>query len=246
MRQKLAQGQPKTATKPTALKSSSLTGEFPTCGSLVNWFLAIPHWILLSILGIIALGVWLLLGLAVLLAGRVPGFCYRYLLGLIRYTNRAGGFVWYFFKRYPSFNFWLGDPVDSSGYQIRRRISTLTRARCRAGGFSGLFWPSRTSFCFRCWVFSIWRWLMTGSADWLAYRPVSWVVAQGAASLGYLSVEGGCVHPCHQATSTPDRGSLGLVGTASKPIQPNSILMHRKCAIIPIVTQEDTHEYDNN
>ena len=86
---------------------------------LVNWFLAIPHGILLSILGIIALPVWLLLGLAVLLAGRVPGFCYRYLLGLIRYTNRAGGFVWYFFKRYPSFNFWLGDPVDSSGYQMK-------------------------------------------------------------------------------------------------------------------------------
>ena len=85
---------------------------------LVNWLLAIPHLIVLYILGFIALFVWLLLGLAVLFAGRVPDFCYRYLLGLMRYANRAGGFVWYFFKSYPKFQFWLDDPVDASGYQI--------------------------------------------------------------------------------------------------------------------------------
>ena len=86
---------------------------------LANWLLAIPHWIMLVILGFIGGFVWLLLKLSVLLAGRVPGFCYSYLLGVARYASRVGGFAVFFVRSYPKFRFWLNDPVDTSGYQIQ-------------------------------------------------------------------------------------------------------------------------------
>ena len=86
---------------------------------LVNWFLAIPHLIMVHLLAFVGVFVWLFLGLAVLFAGRVPDFCYRYLLGWVRYHNQAWGYVWYFSKGYPKFRVMLDDPVDTSDYQIR-------------------------------------------------------------------------------------------------------------------------------
>ena len=86
---------------------------------LVNWLLAIPHWIVRDILVFVGFFIWLLLGPAVLLAGRVPGFCYRYLLGLVRYYNCINGYMFHFFTRYPAINTYLDDPVDSSGYQMQ-------------------------------------------------------------------------------------------------------------------------------
>jgi hypothetical protein len=71
---------------------------------LYKWFLAIPHYFVLAILGIVACVVWMLAGLAVLFTGRWPEGMRDFLVGVARWTFRVTAYVYLMTDEYPPFS----------------------------------------------------------------------------------------------------------------------------------------------
>jgi len=73
---------------------------------LVKWLLAIPHYIVLVILGIVAIVVVFLAWIAILVTGRYPVWMFNYIVGLFRWGIRVGAYAFLLTTdRYPPFRF---------------------------------------------------------------------------------------------------------------------------------------------
>ena len=73
---------------------------------LVKWLLAIPHYIVLTGLGIIATVLLVAAWFAILFTGRYPRGIFRYMLGVNRWSLRVAAYMWLLTTdRYPSFSF---------------------------------------------------------------------------------------------------------------------------------------------
>ena len=73
---------------------------------LVKWLLAIPHYIVLSFLAVIATVLLVLAWFAILFTGRYPRGIFRYMLGVSRWALRVQAYVWLLTTdRYPPFSF---------------------------------------------------------------------------------------------------------------------------------------------
>lgn len=71
---------------------------------LVKWLLAIPHYIVLAILGIVAIVVVFLAWIAILVTGRYPVWMFNYIVGLFRWGIRVGAYAFLLTTdRYPPF-----------------------------------------------------------------------------------------------------------------------------------------------
>lgn len=70
----------------------------------VNWLLAIPHYIVLALLGVAAMFAWLAGALAGLVTGRWPESIQHLLVGLGRWTFRVYGYVYLLTDEYPPFS----------------------------------------------------------------------------------------------------------------------------------------------
>jgi hypothetical protein len=77
---------------------------------LVKWLLAIPHYIVLYVLGIGALFVAIFAWFAVLFTGRFPRGAFDYLVGVFRWGNRVAAYVLLMTDAYPPFT--LADDPD--------------------------------------------------------------------------------------------------------------------------------------
>jgi hypothetical protein len=77
---------------------------------LVKWLLAIPHYLVLFVLGIGALFVHLIAFFAVLITGRYPRGLWDYVVGVFRWGWRVGAYVLLLTDRYPPFT--LQDDPD--------------------------------------------------------------------------------------------------------------------------------------
>jgi hypothetical protein len=65
----------------------------PFVGNLVRWILAIPHLVVLWLLGIV-LALWFFLGwIVILLTGRVPGIVVKLLTEYLQRSARVGGYI---------------------------------------------------------------------------------------------------------------------------------------------------------
>ena len=71
---------------------------------LVKLLLVIPHAIVLSILGIIAMIAFIPLVLAVLFTGRYPRGLFDFLVGVGRWNARANAYAGFLVDRYPPFS----------------------------------------------------------------------------------------------------------------------------------------------
>ena len=60
---------------------------------LVEWFLAIPHWILLAFLWLAAFVCVIIAWFAILFTGRYPRGLFEFVLGVFRWTNRVVGYA---------------------------------------------------------------------------------------------------------------------------------------------------------
>jgi len=60
---------------------------------LVKWFLAIPHYVVLFFLGAGALGAVILAWFAILFTGRYPQGLFRYVVGVLRWSNRVASYA---------------------------------------------------------------------------------------------------------------------------------------------------------
>ena len=75
---------------------------------IVKWLLAIPHYVALAVLGVIALGVTVLAWLAILMTGRYPRGMFDFMVGVGRWGYRVLAYVALLTTdRYPPFR--LGD-----------------------------------------------------------------------------------------------------------------------------------------
>ena len=60
---------------------------------LVKWFLAIPHYIVLFVLGIAALVAVIVAWFAIIFTGRYPQNLFRFVVGVIRWSNRVTAYA---------------------------------------------------------------------------------------------------------------------------------------------------------
>jgi hypothetical protein len=71
---------------------------------LVKWFIAIPHYIVLYVVGIIASIVIVIAWFAILFVGRFPEGMFDFVLGYYRWTTRVSGYAFLLVTdRYPPF-----------------------------------------------------------------------------------------------------------------------------------------------
>jgi hypothetical protein len=79
-------------------------GEMNRWLPLVKWLLAIPHYIVLVILGIGAFFVWIIAFFAVLITGRYPRGLRDYVVGVVRWGQRVMAYVSFMTDVYPPFS----------------------------------------------------------------------------------------------------------------------------------------------
>ncbi|MEZ0069617.1 type IV secretory pathway TrbD component [Streptacidiphilus sp. MAP12-20] len=80
---------------------------------LLRWLLAVPHYVVLAVLGFIGFFVVVVGWFAALVLGRLPGPVARYLAGLLRYETRVYAYSMLLVDRYPPFAFAAPDyPVQ--------------------------------------------------------------------------------------------------------------------------------------
>lgn len=92
-------------------QSVHLQIEYPDAGTelnrflpIVKWLLAIPHYIVLAVLGILAILVTILAWLLILVTGRYPRGMFDYVVGVLRWSNRVGAYAFLLTTdRYPPF-----------------------------------------------------------------------------------------------------------------------------------------------
>lgn len=70
---------------------------------LVRWLLALPHYVVLSLLGILASVVWVVSFFTILIARSYPDSLYRFMVGVSRWSVNVTAYV-LFLDRYPPFS----------------------------------------------------------------------------------------------------------------------------------------------
>lgn len=80
---------------------------------LLRWLLAVPHYIVLAVLGFIGFFVLVFGWFAALVLGRLPGPVARYLTGLLIYQTRVYAYSMLLVDAYPPFGF------DAPGYPVQ-------------------------------------------------------------------------------------------------------------------------------
>ncbi len=79
----------------------------PTASRLTTffrYFLAIPHWIVLYFLGIVAMFVWFAHIVVVIFTGKPHDGLFKFLVGFNRWQSRANGYYWLMTDKYPPFS----------------------------------------------------------------------------------------------------------------------------------------------
>lgn len=72
---------------------------------LVKWLLAIPHFIVLALLGFLGMLMWLYAAVVVVATGTFPRGVFDYLVGVGRWSARVSAYVYLQVDQYPPFSF---------------------------------------------------------------------------------------------------------------------------------------------
>ncbi len=78
--------------------------EFNRWLPLVKWLLAIPHYIALVFLTIVAAVLWIIAFFAILFTGRFPRGLFDFIVGVIRWDYRVNAYVYFLRDEYPPFS----------------------------------------------------------------------------------------------------------------------------------------------
>jgi hypothetical protein len=107
----------------------------PFVGNLVRWVLAIPHLVVLWLLGIV-LAFWFFLGwIAILFTGRVPGIVVKLLTEYLQRSARVGGYIGFLLPGgYPPL-----EPGATSPVNVQVELSSLEINRLWGIPFVGFF-----------------------------------------------------------------------------------------------------------
>lgn len=103
---------------------------------IVQWIMAIPHFIVLYILQIAASVAVLVAWFAIVFTGKLPKGLGDFIAMSVRYSARVGAYAGFLFEEYPAFDFTSsasdpgGSPVRVDfeiAYEGRNRLTTLVR-----------------------------------------------------------------------------------------------------------------------
>jgi hypothetical protein len=95
---------------------------------LVKWLLAIPHYIVLTLVAIVGLFVIIIAFFAVLFTGRYPEGLHNFMVGLLRWSFRVHAYVFLLTDRYPPFSL-QHDPDYPATLQIEYPADGVNRWR---------------------------------------------------------------------------------------------------------------------
>jgi hypothetical protein len=70
----------------------------------VKWLLAIPHVVILGLLGLVGFAVYVIAWFAILFTGRFPRSLFDFLVGIGRWSLRVNAYVWLMRDDYPPFS----------------------------------------------------------------------------------------------------------------------------------------------
>jgi len=93
----------------------------PLIGQMVRWILLIPHFIVMILLAIVAAIQLLVAWIPVLILGRFPGWGYRWIGGLLAYSQRVQAYSMLMTSTYPPF------ALESEDYPITVRYDEGVR-----------------------------------------------------------------------------------------------------------------------
>ena len=71
---------------------------------LVKWLLALPHYIVLMLLLIVAVLLWIVAWFAILFTGRFPQGIFNFIVGVTRWSYRVNAYVYFLRDDYPPFS----------------------------------------------------------------------------------------------------------------------------------------------
>lgn len=104
---------------------------------LVQWFLAIPHFVVLYVLGIVASVLSIVAWFAIVFTGKLPSGIAEWLALYLRYGNRVSAYAGFLRPEYPPFSLETGsgDPGEYPGVRTdlnpalsdRNRVTTFFR-----------------------------------------------------------------------------------------------------------------------
>jgi hypothetical protein len=72
---------------------------------LVHWFLAIPHFIVVQILGYVQLVLFVISWFAILFTGNIPRGLFNFMVMILRYQWRTNSYAFFMREQYPPFAF---------------------------------------------------------------------------------------------------------------------------------------------
>lgn len=84
---------------------------------LIKWLLAIPHFVALAFLGVVALFVLVAAWVMILITGRFPRSMFDFIVGVNRWSTRVSLYLSLVTDRYPPFT--MGEAAD---YPVRLRV----------------------------------------------------------------------------------------------------------------------------
>lgn len=103
---------------------------------LLQWLLALPHWIIVTVLGYVSQAIAFISWFAILFTGRLPAGLANFQIMYLRYNARLYAYAGFLHSRYPPFAFDMtaddpgGTPVSVSvqpQLEGRNRLTTLVR-----------------------------------------------------------------------------------------------------------------------
>ncbi len=71
---------------------------------LVKWLLAIPHYLVLAVLSLVAIVFWVIAFFAILFTGGFPRGMFDFIVGVLRWSARVNAYVFFMRDEYPPFS----------------------------------------------------------------------------------------------------------------------------------------------
>ncbi len=106
---------------------------------LVQWILAIPHFIIGYVINIVA-GIAIFIGwFAIVITGKLPAGIANFVCMSVRYQTRVGAYAGFLHGEYPPFDF-ATTAADPGGQPIRVDFEPALEGRSRLTVFFRIFW----------------------------------------------------------------------------------------------------------
>lgn len=106
---------------------------------LVQWFLAIPHYIIMVVMNYVAQVVAFVAWLVVLITGKLPEGIANFFAMVLRYANRTTTYMGFLHDTYPPFDF-TTSTTDPGGFPVRTDFTPQLEGRNRLTVLLRLIW----------------------------------------------------------------------------------------------------------